>query len=151
MNQVNLMLLILFLAFTSSNIMLIQKNYILDSIDKNDFFCLRTMLMFIFVIFYSVFVKRDTFSNLQKIDKSKWKFIILDLVLSITNVFLWYYLLIQSDAHKLTGTFNPLKIIMITLSYYFYKTSVTKEQIAGIVLVILGVLLINRNKLILNY
>ena len=69
----------------------------------------------------------------------------LDLVLSITNVFLWYYLLIQSDAHKLTGTFNPLKIIMITLlSYYFYKTSVTKEQIAGIVLVILGVLLINR-------
>jgi len=145
MNQVNLMLLIVFLAFTSSNIMLIQKNYILDSIDKNDFFCLRSTLFFIFVIFYATFIKTDTFNNLQKIDKSKWKFILLDLVLSITNVFLWYYLLVQSDAHKLTGTFNPLKIIMITLlSYYFYKTSVTKEQIAGIVLVILGVLLINR-------
>ena len=144
MNQVNLMLLIVFLAFTSSNIMLIQKNYILDSIDKNDFFCLRSTLFFLFVIFYATFIKTDTFNNLQKIDKSKWKFILLDLVLSITNVFLWYYLLIQSDAHKLTGTFNPLKIIMITLlSYYFYKTSVTKEQIAGIVLVILGVLLIN--------
>ena len=145
MNQVNLMLLIVFLAFTSSNIMLIQKNYILDSIDKNDFFCLRSTLFFLFVIFYATFIKTDTFNNLQKIDKSKWKFIFLDLVLSIINVFLWYYLLIQSDAHKLTGTFNPLKIIMITLlSYYFYKTSVTKEQIAGIVLVILGVLLINR-------
>jgi len=145
MNQVNLMLLIVFLAFTSSNIMLIQKNYILDSIDKNDFFCLRSTLFFLFVIFYATFIKTDTFNNLQKIDKSKWKFILLDLVLSITNVFLWYYLLIQSDAHKLTGTFNPLKIIMITLlSYYFYKTSVTKEQISGIVLVILGVLLINR-------
>ena len=144
MNQVNLMLLIVFLAFTSSNIMLIQKNYILDSIDKNDFFCLRSTLFFLFVIFYATFIKTDTFNNLQKIDKSKWKFIFLDLVLSIINVFLWYYLLIQSDAHKLTGTFNPLKIIMITLlSYYFYKTSVTKEQIAGIVLVILGVLLIN--------
>jgi len=145
MNEVNLMLLIVFLAFTSSNIMLIQKNYILDSIDKNDFFCLRSALFFLFVIFYATFIKTDTFNNLQKIDKSKWKFILLDLVLSITNVFLWYYLLVQSDAHKLTGTFNPLKIIMITLlSYYFYKTSVTKEQIAGIVLVILGVLLINR-------
>ena len=144
MNQVNLMLLIVFLAFTSSNIMLIQKNYILDSIDKNDFFCLRSTLFFLFVIFYATFIKTDTFNNLQKIDKSKWNFIFLDLVLSIINVFLWYYLLIQSDAHKLTGTFNPLKIIMITLlSYYFYKTSVTKEQIAGIVLVILGVLLIN--------
>ena len=145
MNQVNLMLLIVFLAFTSSNIMLIQKNYILDSIDKNDFFCLRTILMFIFVIFYGLFVKKDTFSNLQKIDKSKWKFIILDLVLSITTMFLWYYLLIQNDAHKLTGTFNPLKIIIVTiLSYFFYKTVVTKEQIIGIILVILGVLIINR-------
>ena len=144
MNKINLILLIIFLAFTSSNIMLIQKNYILDSIDKNDFFCLRSTLFFLFVIFYATFIKTDTFNNLQKIDKSKWKFIFLDLVLSIINVFLWYYLLIQSDAHKLTGTFNPLKIIMITLlSYYFYKTSVTKEQIAGIVLVILGVLLIN--------
>ena len=112
MNQVNLMLLIVFLAFTSSNIMLIQKNYILDSIDKNDFFCLRSTLFFLIVIFYATFIKTDTFNNLQKIDKSKWKFILLDLVLSITNVFLWYYLLIQSDAHKLTGTFNPLKIII---------------------------------------
>ena len=145
MNQFYLILLIILLAFTSSNIMLIQKNYILDSIDKNDFFCLRSTFFFIIAIFYAIFINKDTFSNLQKIDKSKWKYILLDIFLSILTMILWFYLLIQNDAHKLTGTFNPLKIIMVTiLSYFVYKTVVTKEQIIGILLVILGVFLINR-------
>lgn len=146
MNTINLMLLVIFLAFTSSNIIFIQKQYILDSIDKNDFFCLRSILFFLFVIFYCAFIKTDTFSNLQKIEKSKWKYILLDLILSLTNVFLWYYLLIQSDVHKLIGTFNPIKIIMITLlSYYFFKVPITREQLTGIILVVIGVLLINKN------
>lgn len=145
MKQFNIILIIIFLAFTSSNIILIQKNYILDTINNKDFFCLRSILLFLFAIFYAIFIKTDTFNNLQKIEKSKFKYILLDISLSIINIFLWYYLLIQNDVHKLIGTFNPIKIIIITmLSCYFYKIQITKKQILGIMLVILGVILINK-------
>ena len=71
-------------------------------------------------------------------------YIIGEVSLSIVNILLWYYLLQQTEAHKLAGSINPLSLVIITiLSIFVYKKIISKKELVGILLVILGVLLLN--------
>ena len=140
----NLTFLIFLVAFFSANIILIQKNFILNNINKNDYFCIKNSLIFLFVLVFMTFIKRDTLSNIQKIERKQWMYIIGEVSLSIVNILLWYYLLQQTEAHKLAGSINPLSLVIITiLSIFVYKKIISKKELVGILLVILGVLLLN--------
>ena len=140
----NLTFLIFLVAFFSANIILIQKNFILKNINENDYFCIKNGLIFLFVLVFITFIKKDTISNIQKIDRKLWMYIIGEVSLSIVNILLWYYLLQQTEAHKLTGSINPLSLVIITiLSIFVYKKIISKKELVGILLVILGVLLLN--------
>jgi len=140
----NLTFLIFLVAFLSANIILIQKNFILKNINENDYFCIKNGLIFLFVLVFITFIKKDTISNIQKIDRKLWMYIIGEVSLSIVNILLWYYLLQQTEAHKLTGSINPLSLVIITiLSIFVYKKIISKKELVGILLVILGVLLLN--------
>jgi uncharacterized membrane protein len=140
----NLTFLIFLVAFFSANIILIQKNFILKNVNENDYFCIKNGLIFLFVLVFMTFIKKDTISNIQKIDRKLWMYIIGEVSLSIVNILLWYYLLQQTEAHKLTGSINPLSLVIITiLSIFVYKKIISKKELVGILLVILGVLLLN--------
>ena len=96
------------------------------------------------ILVFMTFIKRDTLSNIQKIERKQWMYIIGEVSLSIVNILLWYYLLQQTEAHKLTGSINPLSLVIITiLSIFVYKKIISKKELVGILLVILGVLLLN--------
>lgn len=140
----NLTFLIFLVAFFSANIILIQKNFILKNVNENDYFCIKNSLIFLFVLVFITFIKKDTLSNIQKIERKHWMYIICEVSLSIINILLWYYLLQQTEAHKLTGSINPLSLVIITiLSIFVYKKIISKKELVGILLVILGVLLLN--------
>ena len=143
----NLTFLIFLVAFFSANIILIQKNFILKNVNENDYFCIKNSLIFLFVLVFMTFIKKDTLSNIQKIERKQWMYIIGEVSLSIVNILLWYYLLQQTEAHKLTGSINPLSLVIITiLSIFVYKKIISKKELVGILLVILGVLLLNSKK-----
>lgn len=140
----NLVFLIFLVSFFSANIILIQKNFILNNINKNDYFCIKNSLIFLFVLVFITFIKKDTLSNIQKIERKQWMYIIGEVSLSIVNILLWYYLLQQTEAHKLAGSINPLSLVIITiLSIFVYKKIISKKELVGILLVILGVFLLN--------
>ena len=61
----NILLLILS-SFMTANIILIQKNFVLNDLDKYDYFCIKNLLFFVFVITYMTFIKTETFSNIKK-------------------------------------------------------------------------------------
>lgn len=140
----NILLLILS-SFMTANIILIQKNFILNDLDKYDYFCIKNLLFFVFVITYMTFIKTETFSNIKKLKWDKVKYVILEVSLSIINVLLWYYLLSSSEAHKLISSNNPLTIIFITLlSVILYKKKVLTNEIIGIIMILMGLFILNK-------
>ena len=113
--------------------------------NKYQFFCAKNTLFFLFVVFYMTFVNKDVYKNLINMELKDWKYILLDGALSITNIILWYNLLQNTDANKLVSTINPLTIIFIViLSCVFYKKTITRYEIFGILLVLIGLILINK-------
>ena len=140
----NILLLILS-SFMTANIILIQKNFVLNDLDKYDYFCIKNLLFFVFVITYMTFIKTETFSNIKKLKWDKVKYIILEVSLSIINVLLWYYLLSSSEAHTLIASKNPLTIILITLlSVILYKKKVLTNEIIGIIMILMGLFILNK-------
>lgn len=140
----NILLLILS-SFMTANIILIQKNFVLNDLDKYDYFCIKNLLFFVFVITYMTFIKTETFSNIKKLKWDKVKYIILEVSLSIINVLLWYYLLSSSEAHTLITSKNPLTIILITLlSVILYKKKVLTNEIIGILMILIGLFILNK-------
>ena len=140
------LLLITFLvSFITANLTLIQQNYILNKISRYEFFCAKNTLLFLFVVFYMSFVNKDIYKNIINIEYKNWKYILLDVILSIINIILWYYLLQNTQAHKLISTINPLTIIFIAfLSCMFYNKNVSRNDIVGITLVLIGLIFINK-------
>jgi uncharacterized membrane protein len=140
------LLLITFLvSFITANLTLIQQNYILNKISRYEFFCAKNTLLFLFVVFYMSFVNKDIYKNIINIEYKNWKYILLDVILSIINIILWYYLLENTQAHKLISTINPLTIIFIAfLSCMFYNKNVSRNDIFGITLVLIGLIFINK-------
>jgi len=140
-----LMIITILVAFFSANLILFQQNFILNKMNKYQFFCAKNTLFFLFVVFYMTFVNKDVYKNLINMELKDWKYILLDGALSITNIILWYNLLQNTDANKLVSTINPLTIIFIViLSCVFYKKTITRYEIFGILLVLIGLILINK-------
>ena len=72
-------------------------------------------------------------------------YLLLDVSLTIANIILWYYLLQNTEAHTLISTINPLTIALIViLSYVFYDQKITRNEMLGIILVLLGIVFINK-------
>ena len=140
-----LIVITLLVSFFSANLILVQQNFILNKMNRFEFFCAKNILFFLFVVFYMTFVNKGVYKNLKNMELKNWKYILLDGALSITNILLWYYLLQNTQAHKLVSTINPLTIVFIvTLSCIFYKKTVTYNDIFGIMLVLIGLILINK-------
>ena len=77
--------------------------------------------------------------------KKNYSWLILDALLTIFNVTLWYYLLQNTEAHKLISTVNPLTITLsVVLSYVFYDKIITRNEMVGILFVLLGIVFINK-------
>lgn len=140
-----LILIVFLVSFLSACLILVQQNFILNKMHKSDFLCAKNILLFLFIIFYIIFINKNTYKNLTNMEISNWKYIIIDCFISIINIVLWYYLLQNTHAHKLVSTINPLTIIFITmLSYIFYKKKITKNNLFGIILVLIGLIYINK-------
>jgi len=64
--------------------------------------------------------------------------------ISVITIILWYFLLQNTDAHKLVNTINPLTILFITIIlYFFYKKKISIKEIVGIILILLGLYIFN--------
>tara|TARA_B100001109_G_C18782992_1_gene436293 strand:- start:536 stop:967 length:432 start_codon:yes stop_codon:yes gene_type:complete len=139
-------LLILLVSLVSSNLVLMQQNFILSSLTKEEYYCVKNILIFLFVMIYMIFInKGEIYKKIQKIENNRWKYILLDSVLTIFNVLLWYYLLQNTDAHKLVSYVNPLTILFtLILSYLIYKKNISTQEIIGIMIVLLGLIIINK-------
>ena len=139
-------LLIILVSLISSNLMLIQQNYILNSLTKEEYYCVKNILIFLFIMIYMIFInKGKIYKKIQKIENKKWKYILIDSILTILNVILWYYLLQHTEAHKLISYVNPLTILFTLLvSYFIYKKNITQKECLGIMIVLLGLIIINK-------
>lgn len=139
-------LLIILVSLISSNIMLIQQNYILNTLTKEEYYCIKNSIIFLFIMTYILFINNgEIYKKIKKIDKTKWKYIIIDSLLTILNVLLWYYLLQNTEAHKLISNINPLTILFtLLLSYFIYKKKINRQECVGIMIVLLGLIIINK-------
>jgi|TARA_B110000259_G_scaffold27818_1_gene29397 uncharacterized membrane protein len=139
-----LLLLTILTAFLSSIIILFQQHYILKNLTKNEFFCIKNILLFIVSVFYILFINKNIFQKIQNLDSKIWIYIFIDVFISVITIILWYFLLQNTDAHKLVNTINPLTILFITIiSYFFYKKKISIKEIVGIILILLGLYIFN--------
>jgi uncharacterized membrane protein len=77
--------------------------------------------------------------------KYQTPYLLLDVCLTIANIILWYYLLQNTEAHTLISTINPLTIaLIVVLSYVFYDQKITRNEMIGILLVLVGIVFINK-------
>ena len=142
----NIVVLLLLSAFISANALLLQKNYILTNMSGSQFFCIKNFIIFNIIMLYIILVNRGLFTQIKNIDiKKNYSWLILDALLTIFNVTLWYYLLQNTEAHKLISTVNPLTITLsVVLSYVFYDKIITRNEMVGILFVLLGIVFINK-------
>lgn len=142
----NIYFTILLTSFLSANLILIQQNYILKNMDTDEYFCIKNIIFFFCIVFYMVFINKKVFNNLQKIEFKNHKYILIfDALFTIANIIIWYYLLQNTEAHKLVSTINPLTITLIViLSYVFYDKKITINEMIGILLVLIGIIFINK-------
>jgi len=139
-------LLIILVSLISSNLILIQQNHILNNLTKEEFYCIKNSIIFLFIIIYVILINNgNIYKKIKTIDNKKWKYIMLDVLLTIINILLWYYLLQNADAHKLISNINPLTILItLLLSFFFYKKNVTRNECFGIIIVLIGIFIINK-------
>lgn len=142
----NLILLVLLCSFISANLILIQKKYILTKLSGNQYFCIKNWLIFTAIALYLVFINRKMVTEIKSVNlKNQIPYLLLDVSLTIGNIILWYYLLQNTEAHTLISTINPLTIALIViLSYVFYDQKITRNEMLGIILVLLGIVFINK-------
>ena len=142
----NLIFLILLCSFISANLILLQKKYILTKLSGNQYFCIKNWLIFATILIYILFINKSMFKEISLIDfKGQGPYLLFDVILTISNIILWYYLLQNSEAHKLISTINPLTITLIVIiSYVFYDHKITLNEMFGILLVLLGLIFINK-------
>lgn len=142
----NLILLVLLCAFISANLILIQKKYILTKLSGNQYFCVKNWLIFTAIALYLVFINRRMINEIKGINlKEQTPYLLFDVILTIANIILWYYLLQNTEAHTLISTINPLTIALIViLSYVFYDHKITRNEMIGILLVLVGIVFINK-------
>ena len=86
------------------------------------------------------------YKNIKNIEFKKYgPLLLFDTFLTISSIIIWYYLLHNTEAHKLISTINPLTIVLVVLlSYIFYDKKVTRNELLGILFVIIGILIINK-------
>ena len=142
----NLVLLVLLCSFISANLILIQKKYILTNLSGNQYFCIKNWLIFTVIALYLFFINRKMISEIKNINlKYQVPYLLLDVSLTIANIILWYYLLQNTEAHTLISTINPLTIALIViLSYVFYDQKITRNEMIGILMVLVGIVFINK-------
>ena len=142
----NLILLVLLCAFISANLILIHKKYILTKLSGNQYFCVKNWLIFTIIALYLVFINRRMITEIKGINlKEQTPYLLFDVILTIANIILWYYLLQNTEAHTLISTINPLTIALIViLSYVFYDHKITRNEMIGILLVLVGIVFINK-------
>ena len=142
----NLILLVLLCAFISANLILIQKKYILTKLSGNQYFCVKNWLIFTIIALYLVFINRRMITEIKGINlKEQTPYLLFDVILTIANIILWYYLLQNTEAHTLISTINPLTIaLIVVLSYVFYDQKITRNEMIGILLVLVGIVFINK-------
>ena len=142
----NLILLVLLCAFISANLILIQKKYILTKLSGNQYFCVKNWLIFTIIALYLVFINRRMITEIKGINlKEQTPYLLFDVILTIANIILWYYLLQNTEAHTLISTINPLTIALIViLSYVFYDNKITRNEMIGILLVLVCIVFINK-------
>jgi uncharacterized membrane protein len=142
----NLIILIILSSFISANIILLQKKYILPEINGDEFYCIKGSIIFITIIIYIFFINKKMYKNIKNIEFKKYgPLLLFDTFLTISSIIIWYYLLHNTEAHKLISTINPLTIVLVVLlSYIFYDKKVTRNELLGILFVIIGILIINK-------
>lgn len=141
-----IILLIILSAFISANLILLQQKVILPHIGNHEYFCIKNGLFFVFIMIYMTLINRKMYNNIKNKDLSNYKLILIfDTLLTIANIMIWYYLLKNKDAHKLVSTINPLTIALIViLSYVFYDAKITRNEMIGILFVLMGIVIINK-------
>ena len=142
----NILFLILLCSFISENLILLQKKYILTKMDGKQYFCVKNILIIIMVALYLLFINREMFHKIQNIEfKTNGPYILFDAIITVANIVLWYYLLQNIEAHRLISTINPLTIaLIVTISYVVYDEKITRNEMVGILLVLLGIIFINK-------
>lgn len=141
-----IILLILLSAFISANLILLQQKVILPHIGNQEYFCIKNILFFVCVIIYMTIINKNMYNNIKNKDLSNYKLILVfDTLLTIANIMIWYYLLQNKDAHKLVSTVNPLTIaLIVVISYAFYDAKITRNEMIGILFVLMGIIIINK-------
>ena len=87
---------------------------------------------------------KNRFSFVKKMTKRNIFFIIISVTIGILGGLSYTYLLKQNNINYLIPHTNPLIIIFtLLIGYFIFKESMSINQIIGIILVIIGLIIIN--------
>lgn len=140
------MLPIILLNSIIFSLVLFLNKVILDKVDNYVFFCIESFLIFIFSLFLLIF-RKNIISNIKSISSDTWIKIIVLVVLIVSNLLLWYYLISKNEIHIVSVIKYPVALcILVIIAYFFQKKQIKSYEIAGIVLVIIGVILVTISK-----
>jgi len=115
----------------------------LISMTYKEYYLLNHIIYTIPIIFYMLFDK-NRFSFVKKMTKRNIFFIILSVAIGILGGVSYTYLLKQNNINYLIPHTNPLIIIFtLLIGYFIFKESMSLNQIIGILLVIIGLIIIN--------
>ena len=137
--------LTVFNSFLFSLILLFEK-ILLGRMNNYTFFCIKSFLIFAFTIALMMY-RKDTLDEMKVIDRTSWIYITIVISITIINLLLWYYIMTHDEIHRLAAIKYPVALAMLALMGYFIQGKDMRwQEVVGIILVIIGVIMINGNK-----
>ena len=137
---------ILSAAFLLSTAVIIEKNYLLKSLNAAELLIGSQIFGIVLVLIYAIF-NRKFINNLVSKDKNTLILLILSFAFGLSAVYLFWDALKDNKAYYTVGFMKSAVILFVTIiSILFYNEKITTAEICGILFIIIGIILLNSYK-----
>ena len=103
-------------------------------------YILLLLPIFLYIMFINVYNKPSHL--IKKLSVKLWMYLLLATFLTIISPFIYYYLISNYSINKISPIINPLIIIFtILLGFFIFNETITKQEIIGIIIIIVGIII----------
>lgn len=107
-------------------------------------YVLLLLPIFLYIMYMNVYNK--PIHLVKKLSTKIWIYLLLATFLTIIAPFIYYYLISNYSITKIAPIINPLIIVFtILLGFFIFNETITKQEIIGIVIIIIGIIISTYN------
>lgn len=126
------------------------KKQALINMDPHEFFIISHIFIIILVVFYAIYllcIDYSKFEYIYKMNKSELFWMILSVIVGTIGALVFIILVQREEVSFIIPNMQPLVILIISMiGYFFFEESMSQCKICGIILIILGAILVNYDK-----